>query len=268
MDTNKQHLVWHDDNIMKQLISYAIGCMMGRYRLDRPGLHIAHPNPSPEELEPYEIDMLPEPVEGSCNSTNNPSPVTHHPSPSSFTIDDDGIIPLMPLDSGFPDCAAARMSEFVKLVFGEEQHAANMNFLQEALGKDLETYFAKDFYTDHKKRYQNRPIYWLFASKKGAFQCLVYMHRMTPFTVERIRSKYLLPYIERLAGRINDMNASILQLTSAQARTLQKLERDLQECREYHDLLHPVANQNIAIDLDDGIIVNYAKFGQVLAKLK
>lgn len=143
-----------------------------------------------------------------------------------------------------------------------------MNFLQEALGKDLETYFAKDFYTDHKKRYQNRPIYWLFASKKGAFQCLVYMHRMTPFTVERIRSKYLLPYIERLAGRINDMNASILQLTSAQARTLQKLERDLQECREYHDLLHPVANQNIAIDLDDGVVVNYAKFGPVLAKLK
>lgn len=243
---------------MKQLISYAIGCMMGRYRLDRPGLHIAHPDCTAADIEPYALpSCLLEGGERHSREGGN-----------FFTIDDDGIIPLMPLDSGFPDCAAARMSEFVKLVFGEEQHAANMNFLQEALGKDLETYFAKDFYTDHKKRYQNRPIYWLFASKKGAFQCLVYMHRMTPFIVERIRSKYLLPYIERLAGRINDMNASILQLTSAQARTLQKLERDLQECREYHDLLHPVANQNITIDLDDGVVVNYAKFGPVLAKLK
>lgn len=266
MDTNKQHIVWHDDNIMKQLISYAIGCMMGRYRLDRPGLHIAHPDCTAADIEPYALPSCL--LEGGERHSREGGERHSREGGNSFTIDDDGIIPLMPLDSGFPDCAAARMSEFVKLVFGEEQHAANMNFLQEALGKDLETYFAKDFYTDHKKRYQNRPIYWLFASKKGAFQCLVYMHRMTPFTVERIRSKYLLPYIERLAGRINDMNASILQLTSAQARTLQKLERDLQECREYHDLLHPVANQNIAIDLDDGVVVNYAKFGPVLAKLK
>ena len=174
----------------------------------------------------------------------------------------------MPLDSGFPDCAAARVSEFVKLVFGEDNHAANMTYLEKTLGKDLESYFAKDFYADHKKRYQNRPIYWLFSSKKGAFQVLVYMHRMTPFTVERIRSKYLLPYIERLSNQINDMNASILKLTSEQARALQKMEKDLQECREYHDMLHPVANQNIAINLDDGVLVNYAKFGQVLAKLK
>ena len=250
MDTKEQKIVWHDDALMKQLISYAIGCYMGRYRLDRPGLHIAHPNPTPEELAPYEVSYS-----ASCSL-------------DSFSIDDDGIIPLMPLDSGFPDCAAARVSEFIKLVFGEDNHAANMTYLEKTLGKDLESYFAKDFYADHKKRYQNRPIYWLFSSKKGAFQMLVYMHRMTPFTVERIRSKYLLPYIERLTSQINDMNASILKLTTAQARTLQKMERDLQECREYHDMLHPVANQNIAIDLDDGVVVNYAKFGPVLAKLK
>ncbi len=249
MDTKEQKIVWHDDALMKQLISYAVGCMMGRYRLDRTGLAIAHPNPTAEELAPYSL----------TEQLNNSQ---------LFTIDDDGIIPLMPIDSGFPDCAAARMSEFVKLVFGEENHAANLSYLEKALGKDLETYFAKDFYADHKKRYQNRPIYWLFSSKKGAFQVLVYMHRMTPFTVERIRSKYLLPYIERLTNRINDLNASILKLTSAQARALTKMEKDLQECREYHDLLHPVANQNIAIDLDDGVVANYAKFGQVLAKLK
>ena len=249
MDTKEQQIVWHNDVLMKQLISYIIGCYMGRYRLDRPGLCIAHPNPTAEELAPYELS-------------------THNAQRSTFEIDDDGIIPLMPIDSGFPDCAAARVSEFVKLVFGEENHAANMTYFEKTLGKDLESYFAKDFYADHKKRYQNRPIYWLFSSKKGAFQMLVYMHRMTPFTVERIRSKYLLPYIERLSDRINDMNVSILKLTSAQARTLQKMERDLQECREYHDQLHPVANQNIAINLDDGVLVNYAKFGQVLAKLK
>lgn len=235
---------WLEDNIISQFISYAIGCIMGRYRLDRPGLHIAHPNPTAEELAPYQVG-------------NN-----------QFVIDDDAIIPLLPADSGFPDCAVTRVSQFIKMVFGEENHATNMNFVQQALGKDLEAYFAKDFYADHKKRYQNRPIYWLFSSKKGAFQVLVYMHRITPYTVERIRSKYLLPYIERLTERIKDMNASILELTSVQARTLQKMERDLQECREYHDLLHPVANQNISIDLDDGVVVNYAKFGSILAKLK
>jgi len=241
--------IWYDANIIQQFISYAIGCYMGRYRLDRPGLHIAHPNPTNEELEPYSL----------TEQLNNSQ---------LFTIDDDGIIPLMPLDSGFPDCAATRISEFVELVFGQDNHAANMTYIEKTLGKDLESYFAKDFYVDHKKRYQNRPIYWLFSSPKGAFQVLVYMHRMTPFTVERIRSKYLLPYIERLTNKINEMNASILKLTSAQARTLQKMERDLQECREYHDLLHPVANQNIAINLDDGVMVNYAKFGTILAKLK
>ena len=235
---------WLESNIISQFISYAIGCIMGRYRLDRPGLHIAHPNPTAEELAPYQVG-------------NN-----------QFVIDDDAIIPLLPADSGFPDCAVTRVSQFIKTVFGEENHAANMNFVQQALGKDIEAYFAKDFYADHKKRYQNRPIYWLFSSKKGAFQVLVYMHRITPYTVERIRSKYLLPYIERLAERIKDMNASILELTSVQARALQKMERDLQECREYHDLLHPVANQNISIDLDDGVVVNYAKFGSILAKLK
>lgn len=237
---------WHKDVIIKQFISYAIGCIMGRYRLDRPGLNIAHPNPSEEELASYRIgdsDQL-------------------------FEIDDDAIIPLMSPESGFADCASTRVSQFIKMVFGEKNHAVNMNFVQQALGKDLDTFFAKDFYADHKKRYQNRPIYWLFSSPKGAFQALVYMHRMTPYTVERIRSKYLLPYIERLTERINDMNASILQLTSVQARALQKMEKDLQECREYHDMLHPIANQNISIDLDDGVAVNYAKFGSVLAKLK
>lgn len=245
-DNYEYSIDWHRDVIIKQFISYAIGCIMGRYRLDKPGLNIAHPNPTEEELAPYRIGD----------------------NAQLFEIDDDAIIPLMSPESGFADCASTRVSQFIKMVFGEKNHAANMNFVQKALGKDLDTFFAKDFYADHKKRYQNRPIYWLFSSPKGAFQVLVYMHRMTPYTVERIRSKYLLPYIERLTERINDMNASILQLTSVQARALQKMEKDLQECREYHDMLHPIANQNISIDLDDGVAVNYAKFGSVLAKLK
>ncbi|MBO7470105.1 MAG: BREX-1 system adenine-specific DNA-methyltransferase PglX [Bacteroidales bacterium] len=245
-DNYEYSIDWHRDVIIKQFLSYAIGCIMGRYRLDKPGLNIAHPNPTEEELAPYRIGD----------------------NAQLFEIDDDAIIPLMSPESGFADCASTRVSQFIKMVFGEKNHAANMNFVQKALEKDLDTFFAKDFYADHKKRYQNRPIYWLFSSPKGAFQVLVYMHRMTPYTVERIRSKYLLPYIERLTERINDMNASILQLTSVQARALQKMEKDLQECREYHDMLHPVANQNISIDLDDGVVVNYAKFGSILAKLK
>ena len=126
----------------------------------------------------------------------------------------------------------------------------------------------KDFWKDHKKRYQNRPIYWLFASKKGAFQCIAYMHRMNAYTAERIRAKYLLPYIETLQARIADLDNRRSELTTRESKLLQQLRKALDECQEYHDRLQLVAEQAIAFDLDDGVVVNYAKFGDVLAKLK
>lgn len=237
-------IVWHSDVIMKQFISYAIGCMMGRYRLDKKGLCIAHPNPTAEEIAPYNYN------EGT------------------FEIDDDGIIPLMAKDTRFDDNCVNRFTDFVKLVFGEETLTDNMNFLEEALGKSVEQYLVKDFWKDHKKMYQNRPIYWLFSSKKGAFQVIAYMHRMNKYTVENIRNKYLLPHIEYLRQELAGLDARVSALTAQERKLYQKLQKDLDECMEYHDRLHVVADQQIDFDLDDGVVVNYAKFGDVLAKLK
>ena len=237
-------IVWHNDVIAKQLISYAIGCWMGRYRLDKPGLNIAHPNPTAEEV---------------CTYTYNGS---------ELEIDDDGIIPILSADSQFADNACHRMRDFLRIAFGDENLLENINFIETCLGKSIEAYFMKDFWKDHKKMYQNRPIYWLFSSKKGAFQCLAYMHRMDAYTGERVRSKYLLPHMDRLTHRINELRADDAMLTTAQRRMAERLEKELAECREYHERLHYVADQQISFDLDDGVVVNYAKFGDILAKIK
>ena len=237
-------IVWHSDVVMKHFISYAIGCMMGRYRLDKKGLCIAHPNPTAEEIAPYEYHGF------------------------TFEIDDDGIIPLMTKDSRFDDNGVNRLTDFIKMVVGELTLTENMNFLEEALGKSVEQYLVKDFWKDHKKMYQNRPIYWLFSSKKGAFQVIAYMHRMNKYTVENIRNKYLLPHIEYLRQELAGLDNRITALTPQERKQYQKLDKDLAECMEYHDRLHSVADQQIDFDLDDGVVVNYAKFGDVLAKLK
>lgn len=238
------YLDWQDDVVMKQFISYAVGCMMGRYRLDKKGLHIAHPDPTAEETAPYIYNNV------------------------EFEIDEDGIIPLMPNDCGFSDNASNRFSDFVRIALGDEKHVENLNYVEKCLGKTVEQYFVKDFWKDHKKMYQNRPIYWLFASKKGAFQCIAYMHRMNAYTAERIRAKYLLPYIETLQARITDLDNRRSELTTRESKQLQQLTKTLEECQEYHDRLQVVAEQAIAFDLDDGVVVNYAKFGDVVQKIK
>ena len=235
---------WNDDVIIKQLISYAVGCMMGRYRLDKPGLHIAHPEPTAEEIAPY----------------------SYHG--RKYEIDDDGILPLMNSDCGFSDNAPLRMADFVRIAFGEETQVENLNYMEQCLGKTLEQYFVKDFWKDHKKMYQNRPIYWLFASKKGTFQVIAYMHRMNAYTVERIRAKYLLPFIEHLEQEIKKLDMRRAELTTKESKQLQTLQKQLDECREYHERLQVVAEQAISFDLDDGVVVNYAKFGDVLQKIK
>lgn len=235
---------FNKDVVIKQLISYAIGCWMGRYRLDKPGLWIAHPDAKPEEVATYDYNG------------------------EKFEIDDDGIIPLMPSYANFPDNGYKRIVDFVRIAFGTEKLTENLNFIEDALGITIEKFMVKEFWKYHKKMYQNRPIYWLFSSKKGAFQCLTYMHRMTPYTVEQIRSKYLLPHIEWLKNRTAEMESRASQLTNAERKVKEQMTKDLTECLEYHDELHLVADQNIGFDLDDGVIKNYAKFGNVLAKLK
>lgn len=237
-------IVWHSDAIIKQLLSYAVGCWMGRYRLDKEGLNIAH-YPTPEEVCSYEVNGY------------------------TFDIDDDAIIPLMGKDTPFEDDnALQKIVNFVKFTFGEDNLSENLNFIENCLGKSIEDYLIKDFWKDHKKMYQNRPIYWLFSSKKGAFQVLSYMHRMNPYTAEKIRTKYLLPYIEHLKGKIEIDEARGSDLTTIERKNLTKMKTALDECVEYHDRLHDVALKAIDFDLDDGVVVNYAKFGDVLTKIK
>lgn len=237
-------IVWQNDVIVKQLISYAVGCMLGRYRLDKPGLHIAHPEPTAEEIAAYTFNG------------------------KQWSIDEDGILPLMPSDTDFADNATVMFKRWLVVAFGEDTLVDNLNCVEAALGKSLDDYFVKDFWKDHKKMYQNRPIYWLFSSKKGAFQCLAYMHRMNAYTAERIRTKYLLPHIEWLVQQQTEMEANAANLNARERKQLDSFGRQIAECREYHDRLHTVADEQIAFDLDDGVVVNYAKFGDVLAKLK
>jgi len=244
IDVTDNGITWNEDIMTKQLLSYAVGCMLGRYRLDKPGLHIAHPNPTDEEIAPYEYNG------------------------EQWEIDDDGIMPLMPNDCGFSDNASARFADFIRVALGDEEHVANLNYVEKCLGKTLEQYFVKDFWKDHKKMYQNRPIYWLFSSKKGAFQVIAYMHRMNAYTAERVRSKYLLPYIEHLEAEIDKLDARRAELSTKETKQLQALKKQLDECREYHERLQVVAEQAISFDLDDGVVVNYAKFGDILQKIK
>lgn len=237
-------IIWQNDVIVKQLISYAVGCMLGRYRLDKPGLHIAHPEPTAEEIAAYTFNG------------------------KQWSIDEDGILPLMPSDTDFSDNATVMFKRWLVVAFGEDTLVDNLNCVEAALGKSLDDYFVKDFWKDHKKMYQNRPIYWLFSSKKGAFQCLAYMHRMNAYTAERIRTKYLLPHIEWLVQKQSEMEANAANLNARERKRLDSIGRQIAECREYHDRLHTVADEQIAFDLDDGVVVNYGKFGDVLAKLK
>lgn len=242
-------IVWHEDVIIKQLISYIIGCYMGRYRLDREGLAIAHPNPSTEEVAPYTFTNV--------FGTEQP-----------FEIDEDGLIPALPSDSGFGDNALLAVRQFIQKVFGEDSYAANLNYIENCLGKSLEDYLSKNFWNDHKKMYQKRPIYWLFSSKKGAFKVLAYCHRMTRHTAELVRQKYLLPYIERMKGRADEIQAKGANASAAERRQLKTLTANIAECEEYHTRLHAIADQQLAFDLDDGVVKNYALFGDVLSKIK
>lgn len=245
MEDKRQHIVWHDDVVIKQLISYAVGCMMGRYSLDKPGLILANQGDGMKEFRA----LVPQ---------------------SRFEPDDDGIIPLMPADSGMGDNATIRFSAWMSAAFGKDTLVENLNFVEKSLGKSIDDYFMRDFWADHKKMYQNRPIYWLFSSKKGAFKCITYMHRMTPYTADQVRANYLLPYIERQRQRLAEMTAQASQLTTAGRKEMDRLGKTIKECVEYHERLQALAEDTVrtAFDLDDGVEKNYAKYGDVLAKLK
>ena len=241
---NIDNLPVSKEELIYQFISYAIGLFMGRYRLDKPGLNIAHPNPTVEELTGY--------------SYNN----------GKVVIDEDAILPLMGKNCNFPDDALQQINQLLDTIWGHETRIENSNFIQECLGKELEKFLVKDFYKYHCKMYKNKPIYWLFTSKTGAFQVIVYMHRMNAFTVEKIRANYMLEHLKNLRSEESMLQANSATLNTQDAKRLDQIRKDLVECEAYDMELKNVADQQITFDLDDGVTANYAKFESVLAKIR
>ncbi|MEG0407712.1 MAG: BREX-1 system adenine-specific DNA-methyltransferase PglX [Bacilli bacterium] len=228
---------------IKSLISYAVGCMFGRYSLDEDGLIYAG----------GEFDSL---------------------KYKTFKVDNDNVIPITD-DSYFADDIVSRFKNFIEIVYGRGTLSENMDFIAETLGKrgtetseaTIRRYFNNDFYKDHIKTYQKRPIYWLFDSgKKNGFKCLVYMHRYNDGLVAKVRLDYLHRIQTTYERLLNDVSSRLSNedLDINTKKELQKQQIDLssklQETLEYDEKIANVANQRINIDLDDGVTVNYSKF--------
>jgi hypothetical protein len=231
--------------VISQFISYAIGLYMGRYRLDKPGLNIAHPNPTAEELAPY---LTPFGGQGA--------------------IDEDAIIPLMGNNCNFPDDAVHLVNQLLDAIWGHQTRIENSNFIQECLNKDLEKFLVNDFYNYHCSMYKKKPIYWLFSSKNGAFQALVYMHRMNEFTAEKLRANYMLEHLKHLRSERDVLETNTSSLNTQQAKRLDQVLKDIKECEEYDLELKNCADAQIKFDLDDGVTANYELFKNVVAKIK
>ena len=232
---------------IKSLISYAVGCMFGRYSLDEPGLAYAG---------------------GEWDASKY----------QTFIPDKDAILPICD-DEYFEDDIVGRFVKFVETVYGKDTLEENLRFIADALGgkgssrEVIRNYFINDFYADHLKVYQKRPIYWLFDSgKKNGFKCLIYMHRYQPDTIARIRTDYVHEQQSRYRTAIADLESRIAGAGTGErvklSKQLTKLQDQAEELRVYEEKIHHLADQMIKIDLDDGVKVNYAKFQDVLAKIK
>jgi type II restriction/modification system DNA methylase subunit YeeA len=237
---------------MAALLSYAVGCMMGRYSLDKPGLILADAGDSRAEyLE--KIDKQLDAI--------------------TFPPNEDGIIPV--LDSEwFAEDIVARVHEFLRTTFGDTTLQANVRFIEEAVGKDLRKYFLTDFYKDHLQTYKRRPIYWLFSSgKERAFQALVYLHRYREGTLARLRTEYVIPLQGKVASRIDQLADDIQSAVSTSHRRKMERERaalarQRTELQAFDEKLRHFADRRVQLDLDDGVRANYGKFGDLLAEVK
>lgn len=234
---------------VKSFLSYAVGCMFGRYSLDEEGLVLAGGNFEPERYR-------------------------------TFKADHDNILPILS-DTYFEDDIVSRFVEFVKVTFGEETLAENLEFIANTLGSKksdtpkeaIRRYFLNDFFKDHVQTYKKKPIYWLFTSgKQKAFNCLIYMHRYDKTTLSRIRTDYL----HELQIRLDAEKKSLLSIiegggtakeVSNAKKELKALDLKIEELKSYDELLHHMADMQIEMDLDDGVAVNYSKFDGLLAKI-
>ena len=237
----------------QRLVSYALGCMMGRYSLDEPGLIYAHAGNRDFDASRYQ----------------------------KFPADADGVIPLTEM-YWFEDDATHRIQEFLTAVWGKDTLDANMQWLAESLDKKanetaedtIRRYLASKFYKDHMQTYKKRPIYWLFSSgKQGAFQALVYLHRYNESTLARMRTEYVMPLISKMSAMANSLESEIENSDSAaeikqKEKELQNLHKQQAELSTFEEKLRHYADQRISLDLDDGVKVNYGKFGDLLAEVK
>ena len=230
---------------MKEFISYGVGCMFGRYSLDKEGLILANQG---ETYNDY-IKQVPNPT---------------------FAPDEDNIIPILDGD-WFVDEISEKFKKFLKVTFGEEKSSENLKFIEDAIGKDIKKYFAKDFYNDHIKTYKKRPIYWMFSSSNGTFNALIYMNRYTPDTVSIVLNNYLREFRTKLSSKRENLERLVASgsSTAATLKEIEQLKKMIVELDLYEkDILYPLATKRLAIDLDDGVKVNYPKFGKALKPIK
>jgi len=243
------HLDFDAEEIMKQFVSYGVGCIFGRYSLDEDGLILANAG---DDLDAY-LARIPEPR---------------------LRPDESGILPITE-DDAFPDDLPSQFRDFLRAAFGTERYDENLQFLEEGLGKDLRRYFLKEFYKDHVKRYKKRPIYWLITSPKGSLQALIYLHRYNRDTVNRFLNDYLRPYQRKLEARkrtaeqsVNTGGVSGSERTRAR-KEIDQISTALEELSLWErDVVRPLAEQRVELDLDDGVKVNYGKLGAILETVK
>jgi type II restriction/modification system DNA methylase subunit YeeA len=232
----------------RDFISYAVGCLFGRYSLDKTGLILASQG---ETLADY-LKQIPEPTLTPCE--NN-------------------VLPILEGD-WFSDDLSERFREFLRVSFGEKHYEENLTFIEESLGKKIGQYFVKDFYNDHIKRYKKRPIYWLFSSPKGSFNALIYLHRYRPDTVSVVLNEYLREFRTKLTAHKTHLEAMSISANATQSektkalKEIEKFSKIITELEDYErEVLYPLATQQIELDLDDGVKVNYQKFGTALKKI-
>ncbi|MGB1249106.1 MAG: BREX-1 system adenine-specific DNA-methyltransferase PglX [Candidatus Promineifilaceae bacterium] len=252
------------EDTMREFVSYAVGCMFGRYSLDKPGLILANAGETVEDF----LRKVRMKAEGGRMNEEDES-ILH---PLSFIPDEDNVIPLLG-GEWFEDDIVARFKQFLRITFGEAHYDENLAFLERALGRDIRSYFLRDFYTHHIKMYKKRPIYWLFSSPKGSFNALIYMHRYRPDTVSIVLNDYLREFRNKLTAHKTYLEQVSISATAKRERAaalkqIGKLTKTITELETYErDTLYPLATQQLAIDLDDGVRVNYNKFGKALKKV-
>lgn len=247
------------------LLSYIVGCILGRYSPYVEGLLFAGGE--------WDFDAIAARIAEGAKECDFYDPVQ-----GLFLPDRDAIVPVTD-DEYFTDDIVGRTVEFVSKIYGKETLEENLKFIADALGGSgtprdiIRGYFPNNFYTNHLKTYQKRPIYWLFDSgKKNGFKALIYMHRYAPDTIARIRTDYVHEQQSRYRTAISDLENRISSASTSERvkliRQLNKVNAQAEELRVYEEKIHHLADQMIPIDLDDGVKVNYAKFTDVLAKIK